>query len=207
MTRSLRLGIGSETNQNEVWHEVDAKLSRLGVISPTAAMREAFESRSALVNRYVGAFLWQEGQTGALFAIDGRPAGLDVFTTPAHARRCWRGLREGTRWTRWIAAPAGGQRTLAEEPCSGGGKSPGNGLAAALRAWMDSIAEAEVFTRVAIGRGDHVRVESKTITGAALWAEDRYIHLCAFPIDQTEEREGDDLFVRPIWRRRGRARF
>jgi hypothetical protein len=207
VTRSLRLGIGYETNQNAVWREVDAKLSRLGVISHTSAMREAFENRSAEVNRYVGAFRWQEGQTGALFAIDGQPAGLDVFD---HPRTCQKMLERLARGYALDAVESRIRRTAensGEEASSGGGQSPGNGSAAALRAWMDSIGEAEVFTRVAIGRGDHVRVESNKITGAALWAEDRYIHLCAFPINPARKPEEDDPFLQPIWRRPGRARY
>lgn len=200
VTSSMRAGRGRQTNQADVWGVVDAKLFGLGVFSATSAMREAFEERSADVESYVGALAWQDGQIGALFAIDGRPAGLDLFDHPQTCRKMMAKLARG------YALDAVESRVRQAAENSGGGspnagvESGGADSVTTLRAWMDSIGEAEIFTRAAIGMGEDVRMESAAITGAALWVEDRYLHLCAFPIEKTPEPEERDPFQRPIWR-------
>lgn len=199
VTSSMRAGRGRQTDQGDVWSAVDEKLFSLGVVSPTSAMREAFETRAADVERHVGALAWREGQIGALFSIDGQPAGLDVFDHPRTCQKMMAKLVRGYALDavesriRQTARDSGGER-----PDSGGG----DGSLAALRAWMDTIGNAEIFTRAAIGMGEDVRMESASITGAALWVEDRYLHFCAFPIERSPEPEEKDPFLRPIWRRR-----
>jgi hypothetical protein len=46
--------------------------------------------------------------------------------------------------------------------------------------FLGRVAKAELLVRPAVGIGEEIRLNGKGIAGAALWAQNRYIHLCAF---------------------------
>lgn len=202
VTTSMRAGRGYRSDQQEIWDTVGETLRFLGVASSTSAMREAFDRRSSDVEAYVGALTWIDGQIGALFAIDGRPAGLDVFDHPLTCRQMMAKL------TRGYALDAVESRIRRQREKHGGSSmtygSPvgGQDTPVDLRAWMDSIGGAEIFSRPAIGMGEDVRMEGAQMTGAALWVEDRYVHLCAFPKESAPTPEETDPFLRPTRPRR-----
>ncbi|MCS7041601.1 MAG: hypothetical protein NZR01_02300 [Bryobacteraceae bacterium] len=198
VTASMRAGIGRRTNQAAVWMAVDEKLERLGVQSPTSAMREAFARHERDVEEYVRRLPWGEGQTGAVFAIDGRPAGIDLFD---HPNTCQRML---PKLVRGYALDAMEKRYWAgtgtdEKSAAGSGAESTDLLAAALRAWIASVGEAETLIQPAIGLGQDVRMESATITGAALWVDDRYVHLCAFPARTKADPRRRSSIRRHLW--------
>lgn len=183
VSRSLRVAARARADQAMVWNEVDRKLFSLGLRSPTSAMRTAYESHEEQLERYVRALRWKEGQVGVVFAIDGRPAGLDLFD---QAMTCQRMM---AKIVRGYALDAVEGRVLrgrkGEEGTEPGDKGDdvGQTLAERLRAWVASIGEAETFSRPSAGMGEDVRIEGAAIAGAALWALERYVHLCAFPTE------------------------
>ena len=46
--------------------------------------------------------------------------------------------------------------------------------------FLHRIGKAKRLIRPAVGIGEEVRLTGEGIAGAALWAEQRYIHMCAF---------------------------
>lgn len=87
VSASLR-GRGTyNSNQGEVWQEIDRIAARAGASSPTHAMRDVFESRRREVTDYTDAFPCTEGQKGLLVAVNGRMEGLDMVSrSAAYAR-------------------------------------------------------------------------------------------------------------------------
>jgi len=48
---------------------------------------------------------------------------------------------------------------------------------------VDFLAElctAQSFAEKALGLGKDIRVNGASVSGGALWASDRYVHICAF---------------------------
>ena len=50
----------------------------------------------------------------------------------------------------------------------------------AAKEFIRRIGMAEPLTRPAVGIGEDVRLNGDGISGAALWAEQRFVHVCAF---------------------------
>ena len=194
VTRALRTVGRARTDQGAVWADVEEKLANLRVTSPTSSMRAAYDQRLPELEDYVRVLTWCPGQVGAVFALNGQPAGLDLFD---HQKTCARIL---PRLLRGYALDALEQQICqtelrGEEPACSSKPGTASCLEATLRSWAASIGQAEAFSRPAIGMGTDVRIESTAVAGAALWAEDRYLHLCAFPAGDGGHQRPDLDFV------------
>jgi len=206
VTASMRSGRSRAADQAEVWEDIERKSALFGIHSPTQAMRALYEIRSRDLSGFVHTLAWREGQTGAVFAIGGRPAGLDLFD---HPRTCQRML---AKLVRGYALDAIEEEVREAEQAGGMAarlkSSDPEAVARALREWILQAADAETFTRPAAGMGEDVRLESETVTGAALWAQERYVHVCAFPAQDARRRwtTRRDTVAGPGWRRRKTGR-
>src|SRR5208282_3073679 len=87
VTASMRASGTHGSDQAQVWDELAAKASRLGVESPTGAMAVMYERHALLIEEYVRAFAWTEGQTGVLCVIGRHPLALDLFDHSETMRR------------------------------------------------------------------------------------------------------------------------
>ena len=83
VSASLRSHGSRYSNQAEIWSDISAKAACLRVESDTDSMADIYEQRAAQLEAYATAFAPQPGQAGALFAIEGRIAGLELFDAPA----------------------------------------------------------------------------------------------------------------------------
>ena len=79
VTQSLRATGTCRSNQHAVWDAVAAKAAAFSVSSPTGAMSDSYEGAEQEIGAFRGAFTAQRGQVGVVFAIDGRPVGLELF--------------------------------------------------------------------------------------------------------------------------------
>ncbi len=86
VTQSLRTRGVAAADQGQVWSAIAAKAERLQARSSTEAMSDVFEAHAAGVDAYVRAITPTERQCGAVFVIDGRALGLDLFDS-AHTFR------------------------------------------------------------------------------------------------------------------------
>jgi hypothetical protein len=75
-------GLDARADQGEVWREVAAKGSRIGVSSPTGAMHDMFERRRDRLAEIGSAIHLHDGQLGALVAIAGKTQVLDLVGRP-----------------------------------------------------------------------------------------------------------------------------
>lgn len=186
VTRSMRSQRSRRSDQGHVWQVIGERAASLGASSPTEAMMAIYEKRLGDVEDFVRAMPFREGQTGAAFLIGGKPAGLDVFD---HPRTMQQNL---ARLIRSYALDALAQlRAGMADGAAGGtahkGKENGASPQEALRRWLNGLTEGQVLIEPAIGMGHDVRVLSEHLTGAALWAQERFVHFCAFSTDETGE--------------------
>ena len=154
----------ARSDQGEVWADLAKKSARMSVQSNTGAMSDIFENHQEVVDGYVAKFSPLPNQSGALFAVDGKIAGFDLFDNsqtlaalfPKLVRSYALDAIEQTRTQ--DAFP----EVLAAE-----------GLIRAV-----SQAKAEIFK--ACGEGEDVRFTSENIVAGALVVDDSVIHLAAF---------------------------
>jgi hypothetical protein len=164
VTAAMRSNGTRKSDQGAVWRNIAAKATRLKASSPTDAMSAIYERHASSVEEFTRAFTWQEGQCGVTFAISGRILGLETFDHPEVMRRFFQKL------VRSYALDALDATLAGNEPAS----------VEAAYALVTQISAAQSFAEQALGIGKDVRFTGPGICGAALWAHERYVHICSF---------------------------
>src|SRR5262249_7406479 len=77
------------SDQGAVWKEVDRKLTKLGSVSPSHELQQAYEDHAARLNEALGSLRLPEGCTGVAFACHGRVVAADLFDRPATLGKLW----------------------------------------------------------------------------------------------------------------------
>jgi hypothetical protein len=167
VTNSMRETGSRRSDQSAVWSDIAGKASRMDAYSPTQAMSAVYDRHASMTEAYVRAFTCAPVQAGVVFAIDGRVVGLDLFDHPATMRRLFGKLVRSYSLDALETAPAGGEKDS--------GSISTEGI-------LREVATAPSFAQPAVGLGKDVRLSGKSLAGGALWAGDRYIHVCAFSI-------------------------
>ena len=164
VTRAMHASGSYKSNQSEVWKEIAAKSSRLNAASPTQATSAIHGRLAEHVARFAGAFAWRPSQCGIVFSINGRIRGMDLF---AHA----------TTMQRFFEKLVRSYSLDALDAHSGSAESVSR---AGVDEFIGRVCRARIFTQQAVGLGKEIRVNGTRISGAALWAMERYLHVCAF---------------------------
>ena len=164
VTAAMRSNGTRKSDQGAVWRNIAAKAARLQASSPTGAMSAIYERHASSVEEFARAFAWQEGQCGVAFAISGRILGLEIFDHPEVMRRFFQKLVRSYALDVLDAALAGNGPVSVEAVC----------------ALVTRIGAARSFAEQALGIGKDVRFTGPEICGAALWAHERYVHICTF---------------------------
>lgn len=184
VSSSMAVGGWRQADQSAVWGEIALKSERLGARSPTQAMKAMYDSRVEDIDAYLSAFVWSERQVGLIFAIGKGDMGLDLMDHPYAMRAILPKL------LRSYALDA------VEVPDSAAA------TAGAAVSFLHRVDKAESLLRPAVGIGEDVRLTGEGISGAALWAESRYVHVCAFTTPETGRRgEFRTRISRPARRR------
>jgi len=178
VTQSMRSSGTPASDQGSVWRSIAAKAARLKSVSPTGAMSEIYRSHAASVEAFVRAFSWQEQQSGAAFCISGQLVGIDVFDHPKVMQKLLPKLLrsyalDALDRTPETSAPANEQE---------------------LTTFMTRLGQAQTFSDQALGLGKDIRFYGDGVTGAGLWAEGRYVHICAF-VRMRSEGEGPAVWT------------
>jgi hypothetical protein len=163
------------SDQGEVWGDIDELSSKLGYNSPTSAMRDVYESRRSTIEEYLNDVTVSDGQIGAVFAINGKAAGVELFDSTDTFRTY---LPKILRSYALDALSNKSMSTVATE-------------SAQAERLLESILELDAKSFPAIGLGNDLRLDSPTITGGALEHEGRLIHLGAFQTILADSGDGD----------------
>jgi len=166
VTASLHTAGGRASDQHAVWNTIAERSARMGAASDTSAMSAMFEKLETPLEQFVAAFPPAEHQVGAIFFINGRQAGLELFD----AASTWRKL--APKLVRSYAMDAIDRR----------GQRSRTSAATDAVSFARSVTSAPASIFPAAGDGEDVRLTGTDIAGAALVAGGRAIHVSAFPV-------------------------
>jgi hypothetical protein len=160
---SLAADRPARSDQAAVWYDVSELSARMDASSDTQAMHDVYETHRDRIQETVGALTLHPGQNGALAAIGGRFAVLDLVSradayAPLHGPLC-QGYALDALDSPVVPAPA------FEE----------------AQALVRVLDDAIVTARDTIGIGQAIRLGERGLTGAGLVHHDELVQLAVFP--------------------------
>jgi hypothetical protein len=189
---SMRSSGSRYANQAEIWSDISAKAAYMCVDSATEAMSDLYESAGRRIDEYVEAFKPASGQVGAVFALNGRVTGMELFDADGTFRRFMAKLVRG-----YAMDAIEAQQSEAAPP-----------VEEAVRRFLEDMQAAAVQRFPALAEGEDLRIESEAVAGGALYAGGHIVHLCAFriekPVSRPIGRGGSIDFEIPAFLRRSR---
>ncbi len=191
VSESLRTFGSRHSDQSQVWADISAKAERMQSPSDTDAAAALYTTHRVSLDEYRVAFGPVPAQVGALFTLNGRVLGLDLFDSPRTLAALLPKLVESSALDAIDAGGTHGAATAMEE----------------ARRFLDALSAAAVEPFAAIGEGEDLRLRSAQVAGGALVVDGRVVHLCAFRIDPSASgsgRSGGSRLVGASQRRRGR---
>jgi hypothetical protein len=161
VSRSMRETGSRSSDQGAVWDEVEAKATLFQAAAPTGAMSDVYHHVAGDIREYRAAFHSQPRQVGGVFAIDGRPVGLELFDSS--------GTFESTlgRLVESYALDAI-ERPRRTAPVPDGARAA---------EFLSRAAGAKAEVAKAVGEGQDVRLEASGLVGEALVVDGRVVHL------------------------------
>jgi hypothetical protein len=174
VSASMKASGRRTSNQGEVWNHINEKFSRFGSSSPTSAMSDIYEQQSMRLEDYVRSFAPAGDQVGAVFAIEGKVVGLELFDSPETLQKLFPKLLRSYGLDALDRARSDSVETRAYP-------IPTKAKAAAFLRKV-TMAKEEEFP--ALGEGQDLRLTGPRLTGAALVVNDRVVHLSAFSVTQ-----------------------
>lgn len=187
VTNSLRMTGARRSDQGAVWANIEERAERLDAHSPSGAMNALFERHANTIEQYLRAFTWQPRQAGVVFSVGNTALGLDLFDHPETLRKLFSKLI----------------RSYVLDALDADVPPDGESWQDRGTNFIDRLRSAPTFAEPAIGQGKDIRLQAAGLTGAALWAEERFVHICAFA---TEDVGPVDGFTTRINRPSGRRR-
>ena len=152
------------SDQGAVWAEVARKMGKMGSSSSSAALQDMFKDYAEKLDGMLRSLSAPAGCHGAVFVINGKITGADLFDRPATVTKVWPKLING------YAIDA------LEEPEEKPNRVQGESVTEWLKA--ASLAKQEWFDSP--GLGQDVRIEGEQLVGAALVVEQQPVHLQLF---------------------------
>ena len=187
------------SDQGAVWASIDEKMNRLGTSSATRAMEDIYLASRVKIDEFVAAFHPEPEQTGAVFALNARIAGLELFDHPDGFAAAFPKLVRS--WA--LDAIEDSPHEVSVPPTD------------AARAFLEMVTDAEMQSFAAVGQGIDVRLSTAQVTGGAIVDGGRVVHLNAFRraaeqegrVNPGERRAGEDKTPGESWITRVRRRL
>ena len=163
VSASLRRSGDRSSDQSQVWRDISAHKDSLSVDSPTDAMSDIYEDFEPDLNRYKKAFKGQQNQVGVVFAVSGKVQGLELFDN-------------SQTFSHYL------ERLVSSYALSSFADEGNVGTVEKLDAdkFIGKVKNANTERFDALGEGDDLRLSGEAMTGGALLAEGRIVHLAAF---------------------------
>ena len=159
VTASYRDAGCPASKQGAVWGEITRKLGQMGSRSPSAALNQIYEDYEARLKKITEEIKVPAGSSGAIFAFDGRIAGMDLFDQSATFEKLWPKL------VRSYAIDA------MEKP-----EQSSHLAREAVSAWLKIALTARSEKFRSPGLGDDVRFESENLVGSSLLVGNEPVH-------------------------------
>jgi hypothetical protein len=170
VSASMQMSGERRSDQAEVWADIADKACRLGAESSTGAMEEIFLRHADFAQRCVDALDPIPGQCGALFLLDGRVAGFDLFDRAITLRRLLPKLVRSVAMDA-LDRPGPGRPAIKPEL-----------LLKVAEHFLAATSGAAVEPAAAVGMGIDLRLVAPKITGAALASDNHVVHVSAFQV-------------------------
>ena len=186
---SLRDRGTRQSDQSAIWDDIAFKMNERGEASHTQAMADIYAGAEAKLADYEQAFRPVPLQVGAVFAINGQIAGMELFDAPTAFAAYLPKLVKSYALDA-IDAPGEVSPTVESET---------------LRQFLKQLVIATQERYPASGAGEDVRLEGEVITGGALEHEGKLVHLAAYRIDprnRANAGERSSPLARSSYRRR-----
>ena len=164
VSRSLRASGSRRSDQSAVWAEIAAKSARMNSFSATEAMADMYEQERVRLDGFEKAFHALERQVGAVFAINGRILGVELFDSVEVFNKLLSKL-VGSYAMDAIEVPEENGEALAEP---------------AVMDFLSRIQASAIESFPAVGEGQDLRLHGRGVSGGALLADGRVVHLSAF---------------------------
>lgn len=152
------------SNQAAVWADIATKSTRLGSHSATEAMAAMYEQEHDRLEGFERGFHTVDRQVGAVFALNGRVVGVEVFDSAQAFGKLFNKL-VGSYALDAIDEPLTEEVAATEQ---------------VVAEFLFRIQAAAIERFPAIGEGEDLRLHGQGVLGSALLAEGRIIHLTAF---------------------------
>jgi hypothetical protein len=151
-------------DQGAVWQDIHEKSSRMRAESATEAAAAMYEGARVGLDAFLDQLQPVPRQAGAIFAINGNVAGIDLFDCPATWRKSMRKLVQsyGLDAIDYAGAPTPDTKPQPER-------------------FLSTLKKAPRERFPAVGVGEDVRITGKTIAGGGLAVDGKLVHLVAFP--------------------------
>jgi len=174
VSESMKASGRRTSDQGEVWNDINDKFSRFGSSSHTAAMSDIYEQQSVSLEDYVHSFAPAEIQVGAVFAIEGKVVGLELFDSPETLRKLFPKLLRSYGLDALDRARSDPAEKRAQQIPT----------VAKAAAFLRKVSKAKEEEFPALGEGQDLRLTGSNLTGAALAVDGRVVHLSAFTVSQ-----------------------
>lgn len=185
VSHSLESSASFCSDQGEVWNSIAEMHEASGVVSPTMAMRDVYDTKKSTIDDAIKTFGIIEGQTGLLAVIDGKVAGLDMLSSPAAYARLHQKLVTSYAIE---AVLTGKPKTI---PSADDATRKASEFILALPG-----CEEQQFKSV--GLGNDYRYKANHIAGSALVHEDCVLHTAFFSVEE----DSTDVKMSNLRRRR-----
>ena len=169
VSESLHRSGSRYSNQAEVWDHISEKMRRMRAHSNSNASAAMYEEHHRRLDDYEKAFSVVEDQAGAVFAINGKVAGMDLFEDAAAFKQFLPKLIQSYALDALEVLPS----FVRNKPSI-----------SAIKLFADEVSVAEVEAFPAVGLGDDLRLRGKKISGGALIVNKQVVHLCAFRLKE-----------------------
>ena len=161
---NLQTNRGYDAEQGVVWQEIRTLQAEHKIHSGTSAMHDVFAELAPKLENLSSCFPCLEGQCGVYVEVNGKFAGLDLLSLPS----AWKDVH--TKLIRSYAID------LLKE--SHHGKAPQELNPDAV---FRKICSCNSFSGKSVGLGEDHRFETDELLASALYYQDSFVHLAAYP--------------------------
>jgi hypothetical protein len=148
----------------------------MGSDSPTQAMAAMYERHDTNLEDYVRAFSAIDGQVGALFAIDDKVIGFDLFDYAFTLQKLLPKL----------------VLSYALDAIDSQVDNPAKPSSDSAKELLQALTKAETKSFPAVGDGEDVRLSATNLAGCALVADGRVVHLGAFCLTDADRNPAEE---------------
>lgn len=164
-------------DQSAIWEENDRVLTAFKAVSESSATDEVYAVANEGLAAYEKNLSVVDDQVGALFAINGEFAGLELFDSHESFKQIF---------PKFVSSYSLDALELMRDWQPESQQLESDSCAALAKELAKSLSACDESVYPAVGIGEDVRIQSEEIVGGALYAFDRIVQFSAFP------RDGDD---------------